>query len=412
MIRILPAGFVAVWLAAHASADETLPRPSSPAPVETVTGEQVTFSSQPSLKWGGGTRLAHVQSDGPGKGLPTPHALEPASVVVRQGPRTLQPGIDFVVNGIYGTLSPGSAPSFDLKQPVQVDYRVGARRLDSVVRTATGKVELREGKPGLVLAPQPDLEPGEMRLGNYFLDYFIPPQAADYFPVTEAAAQAPTQTKARGLDGLIAKLQSGGPVKVVCWGDSVTAGSGTSGPDGHYTAVFEKGLRQLFPKALLTLQVIAVGGSQSRQWMHPDLYPHATQPAACRFERIVEAKPDLVTIEFLNDAWMNPAEVQKHYGEILSRLKELNTTVIVITPNFTMPEMMNATDLRTPETRPYVKGLLAFAAAQNLAVADASSRWAHLWKEGVPYTTMLQNGINHPDDAGQRFFAEELLKLF
>jgi len=35
-----------------------------------------------------------------------------------------------------------------------------------------------------------------------------------------------------------------------------------------------------------------------------------------------------------------------------------------------------------------------------------------LWKEGIPYVTLLHNTINHPDDRGHRLFAEELWKCF
>jgi len=73
---------------------------------------------------------------------------------------------------------------------------------------------------------------------------------------------------------------------------------------------------------------------------------------------------------------------------------------------------MGLTSLRDPEPRTYVKALAAFAERHNLALADASSRWGHLWREGIPYVTLLHNTINHPDDRGHRLFAEELLKCF
>ena len=48
----------------------------------------------------------------------------------------------------------------------------------------------------------------------------------------------------------------------------------------------------------------------------------------------------------------------------------------------------------------------------RMALADASARWEHLWQEGLPYVTLLRNGINHPDDRGHSLFSEELIKCF
>jgi hypothetical protein len=47
-----------------------------------------------------------------------------------------------------------------------------------------------------------------------------------------------------------------------------------------------------------------------------------------------------------------------------------------------------------------VAGLRQFAAKHNVALADASLRWGRLLKPGLPFTTLLSNSINHPDDRG------------
>lgn len=74
--------------------------------------------------------------------------------------------------------------------------------------------------------------------------------------------------------------------------------------------------------------------------------------------------------------------------------------------------MMGTTDLRTGETRAAVGFLKEFAAENNVGLADASRRWAHLWQEGLPYMTLLNNGINHPDDRGHWLFVQELQEFF
>ena len=155
--------------------------------------------------------------------------------------------------------------------------------------------------------------------------------------------------------------------------------------------------------------------SNSRQWLHPEKFPYrglkgAANPA--RFENVLAAKPDLVTIEFVNDAALSPKQVQESYEDILERLKPSGAEVILITPHFTMWRMMGFKDMRGSERRPYVLALRDFARDYNVGLADASARWEHLAKEGLPYVTLLHNTINHPDDRGHRLFAEELWKCF
>jgi hypothetical protein len=68
--------------------------------------------------------------------------------------------------------------------------------------------------------------------------------------------------------------------------------------------------------------------------------------------------------------------------------------------------------VRDTDNRPYVQFLREVSRKDHLALADAAARWQHLWKEGIPYITLLNNGINHPDDRGHQIFVEELMKCF
>jgi hypothetical protein len=64
------------------------------------------------------------------------------------------------------------------------------------------------------------------------------------------------------------------------------------------------------------------------------------------------------------------------------------------------------------DPRPYVKYLRNFAEHNHIAVADASRSWVKLWRQGIPYITLLMNSINHPDERGHQIFAEALINLF
>jgi hypothetical protein len=178
--------------------------------------------------------------------------------------------------------------------------------------------------------------------------------------------------------------------------------------------VFEKRLKEAFPQSPVSVVAVAVGGSRSVEWLYPEKYPRKKSAPAttCDWKRVIDEKPDIVTIEFVNDASLPPNVWPAAYEDILMGLRELGTEVIFITPHFTMPSMMKFQNLRETESRPYVKFLQGFAEKNHVALADASSRWAHLWKEGIPYVTLLNNGINHPDNRGHSLFADELMACF
>lgn len=379
------------------------------APIVTVRGEVTRLSPDKPRVWAQGTRLRELQTLGSGVGTPAPGAVVPESIVVRRGERVLERGRDYLVDPVWGSLGIGPESSVTPDDPVRVDYDYSLRRIDSRIKTADGRVILRPGEPHLTIPVPPPVHVGEVRLANVFIDYHGDGTDAEVFPVDEAAEQAPTQTTPGRIPRTLAKIRAGEPVKVVCWGDSVTAGGDASTPEARYPAVFENRLKAKYPKGKIEVDAIAVGGSNSRQWLWPDRFPGRP---GCDWQRIADARPDLVTIEFVNDASMSSEQVDEMYGEILRRLETLQAEVILITPHFTMPRMMGFGTLREPERRPYVLALRRLAESRGLALADATARWEHLWKEGIPYVTLLRNGINHPDDRGHALFADELMGCF
>lgn len=64
------------------------------------------------------------------------------------------------------------------------------------------------------------------------------------------------------------------------------------------------------------------------------------------------------------------------------------------------------------DPRPYVTGLRQFAERHAIALADASQRYGRLWRQGIPYNTLMLNSINHPNAQGMRLFADSLMALF
>jgi hypothetical protein len=39
-------------------------------------------------------------------------------------------------------------------------------------------------------------------------------------------------------------------------------------------------------------------------------------------------------------------------------------------------------------------------------------RYGRLWRQGIPYLTLMENNINHPNVFGHTLFADSLMALF
>ncbi len=388
--------------------------PVAPAPILSATDEPVRLSGDKPEGWAKGTRLKALRA----RDVNAAGSFVPGSLDIRRagGGEALKEGEDYLVDAVWGHVGVGPSGRVTTNDTVVASYRYSLRRLDTIQVSAVGAVSLKQGEAHISAPLPPAADPGCTAIAHVFVDHRDTTVAQDrIYPVLESAAQAPTRTTPGRIPKTLAKLRAGEAVTIVCCGDSVTAGGNASGPELRYVDVFAAGLRERFPKAAIAVTNISVGGSYSLQWLYPDRFPFRDKPPAetgVDFRRVLDARPDLVTIEFVNDSGFTPAKVGEVYDDLLGRVKGIGAEIILITPHFTMWKMMKFTDMKGTEQRPYVLALREFAESRGLALADASSRWEHLWKEGLPYITLLHNTINHPDDRGHRLFAEELWKCF
>jgi hypothetical protein len=174
----------------------------------------------------------------------------------------------------------------------------------------------------------------------------------------------------------------------------VTAGGSSSSPDKCYVELFRSRLKAAYPDTPITLVNAGIGGSN-------------TDSRRAGFEKEVLAhKPDLITVEFINDVGMGPDRITSNWAEFVARSRQANPKVefIFLTPHFVMPEWMAGFDKS-------VAAMRKAAQTNGAALADTTNVWANLRGVGIPYETLLANGINHPDDLGHEFFAECLMRL-
>lgn len=363
--------------------------------------------------WKRGQRLFRLQS----QETSVKGGLEPGSLVVgaTDGSATFARGTDYEVDEEWATVGRLEGGRIAPDQPVQVGYRYGLSRIDSIIVTGGGGVELRHGAPH-VCTPRPlDIDASDRRIANVWVPGRLTALTADHlFPVLETAYPEPPRPSReeaeRRLPQTLAKLRDGSPLHVLAWGDSVTDASYLRDrTDARWQERFVRQLQEAFPGSAIRLTTAGWGGRRSRSFVdEPDGSEHSYKTA------VLNLGPDLVVSEFVNDAGLDAAGVEEQYGGYLRDFRRIGAEWIILTPHYVRPDFMGIVRERDvdQDPRPYVAALHAFAATHGVPLADASRRWGRLWRQGIPYTTLLLNAINHPDERGMQMFADALMALF
>jgi hypothetical protein len=342
--------------------------------------------------------------------------LVPESVVLKPSPGEaahFAAGKDYALEPRWATVGRLADGKIAEDTPVWIDYDCGWGRIDAIAVNREGTATIREGAPHNATPLPPDPAPGETIIAALWIPGRLKHLTADHiYPIVERRYHEPRREgeppAVKLLPKAWAKLRDGKDLHVLAWGDSVTAGGQASDAEHQYQTRFVALLAKNFPRARIRLTTAGWGGRNSDSFL-------AEPPGApFNFEKAVLApRPDVVVMEFVNDAWMGPDVVETKYGYLRGRFQEIGAEWIIVTPHFVRPDWMGAPSVRVRnDPRPYVAGIRQFAAAHNVALADASLRWGHLIDEGIPYITLLSNSINHPDDRGHEIFAQALMELF
>ncbi len=349
----------------------------------------------------------------------TPGLLEADSLVVRDGPgshaRVFERGRDYEFDPFWGTFGRLTNGAINPEQPVFVSYRHALSRLDAVVLTRSGKIKLRKGEARPAAPLPPKNNEGERHLGNIWLPGVLTKLGPEnLFPILEITYPEPPKPSPsvaeRLLPKTLKKLQSGEPLRILAWGDSVTVGMYV--PDwqhNRWQEQFVTRLRQRFPRANIELMTEAWGGRNTSSYLgEPPGSEHNYR------EKVLDAKPDLIVSEFVNDAGMSVTQTEERYAKLLADFQGIGAEWIILTPHYVRPDWMGLTSQRDIDNdpRPYVTGLREFTAKHSVALADASRRYGRLWRQGIPYNTLMLNSINHPDARGMKIFADALMELF
>jgi len=365
-----------------------------------VKAEEHVLTEDKPRAYLGGTPLA--KTFGPvDTGTRLLHAICPEYVKVHSEPdggAVYEEGRDYFLDRDWGGMSRVESGSIARGQKVYIDYAVCLERVDLVQVSLDGRVSVKQGTPAAVCPEIPVPDRGCTALGAVYVPYRCKCITAENIcpmPADDISWRHFIRVSGRGyLSHTLGLLREGKPVTIVCWGDSVTAGGSASSPDKTYVGLFESQLKALYPKSTIKVINAGIGGSNTDS--RREGYD----------EEVLSYKPDLITVEFVNDGGKPVETIKANWAEFIARARQANPVVefILITPHYVTPAWMGG----------FTAGVQAMrdAASENkVALADSTNIWAHLRSIGIPYETLLANGLNHPNDAGHEFFAASLIEL-
>ncbi len=378
-----------------------------PAELVAVKDEWHVIGDQPPNTWHGGTRfVAGRGATFPNSASrPNPVRIAPDSVKVYQ--QEGEKGIlyaqdkDYALDVEWGAICRLPSGNISENQRIAVSYTYPARRIDLIEVQPTGEVVLKRGIPEPDLAMVPSATNGCLMLATVYRSYHAQDVRPEHiFVVNSIKAAEVVTADAKPVAKTLAKLRSGQPVTIVCWGDSVTDASDVQPPEARYVNLFGERLRERFPKSEIKLINAGIGGS-------------STQGRLAAYQQEVLAyKPDLITVEFVNDMGLPMDTLRANWASAVEQAKAIGSDFVIITPHFVMPAWMNKPFSRGGENRPNCFAMRQFAKELDVGLADAAQRWEMLEFAGIPYETLELNGINHPGPQGHALFVDELMRLF
>jgi lysophospholipase L1-like esterase len=424
MIRVVNLQLVGDWkvsITAKTSASKEINAKVDIADLIAVKVLHEKYDSLPDFNpnaWGG------WQKGAPIKGVlaqecTTCFALDPATLKVSSDTGTdavvYEKGKDYEAELEWGSVGRIPEGKIEADQPVFISYDYFQQRIDAIVLTSKNRIVIKQGKPHITNPKPPALAPGETRLSNIYIPCKIMKLEEDnLYPVLEKeypepSKESPTVAE-RLLPKTMKKLNGDGKLKVLAWGDSVTDGSFLSNKDTErWQSQFVSRLRLRFPKAEIELLTEAWGGRNTSAYLaEPPGSIHNYQ------EKVLNARPDIIVMEFVNDTGLDIKTVATQYDKLLKDIKGIGAEWLILTPHYIRPDWMGLTGQRNidDDPREYVKFLRKFTSENNIPLADASLRYGRLWRQGIPYNTLMKNNINHPDARGMKIFADSLMALF
>ncbi|MDH7502450.1 MAG: SGNH/GDSL hydrolase family protein [Verrucomicrobiota bacterium] len=222
-----------------------------------------------------------------------------------------------------------------------------------------------------------------------FVDY-------SYLPVAPWPVQ-PSQAHLLKLTQ--AKLKAGKQVKIVAFGDSITAGGDATKPELIFWKRWADALQRKYPQARVTAVNGATGGDSTVQGLQ-------------RLQtKVLNESPDLVLIGFgMNDHNVGGVPIPQfkaNLHEMIERIRSETGAEIILFSAFPPNPKWKFGSHRMAD---YAEATRQVAAEAGCAYADVFTNWQHVAAYKKP-EDLLGNNINHPNDFGHWIYFRVLEAL-
>jgi acyl-CoA thioesterase-1 len=197
------------------------------------------------------------------------------------------------------------------------------------------------------------------------------------------------------------KLRDGDKVKVVAFGDSITAGGEATQPGLIYWQRWADALQKKYPEAQITTVNGATGGDTTRNGLE-------------RLEiKVLSQKPDLVLVAFgMNDNnlppfGVPPEEFAQNLRRMIDRIRGATQAEIILLSTFPPNPKWHFGSRATGD---YARITAQVAREKCCAFADIYHNWLNFSAAKKP-EDLLGNNINHPNDFGHGIYFQVLNQL-
>ncbi len=196
------------------------------------------------------------------------------------------------------------------------------------------------------------------------------------------------------------KLKEGKPLRIVAFGDSITAGGDASEPGLIFWMRYAESLRQKYPGCAIEAINGATGGDTTGQGLQR------------LQEKVLNQKPDLVLIGFgMNDHNREGFGVPlpqfgKNLATLIDRIRATGAEVILFSafpPN-------TKWHYGSHQMEAYAAATERVAREKQCAYADVYHAWMNIADRKKP-EDLLANNINHPNDFGHYIYCRALLSI-
>lgn len=196
-----------------------------------------------------------------------------------------------------------------------------------------------------------------------------------------------------------AKLAGGEPVKIMAFGDSITAGGDATRPELIFWQRWADELQQKYPRAQVTAINAATGGDSTTQGLQ-------------RLQtKVLDQKPDLVLIGFgMNDHNKSGVPIPKfelNLKEMIARIRNETKAEVILFSAFPPNPHWK---FGSQHMQDYAAATERVAREIACAYADVFNNWQTLTARKKP-EDLLGNNINHPNDFGHWIYYRVLSEL-